>query len=198
MIYHYHSGIERLVLSNTASFVAFPRILPSGRASHNFSKPCIFKVFGTAKKLTHWGESALPSKNDKNQYARTRTDHSSEIAEDYVEAISEIIHDKGECRLVELARRFQVSHVTANRTIARLKRDDLVESQPYGPIGLSKKGRLLAAECKKRHQIVLDFLMALGVSKSVAEIDSEGIEHHVSQQTLSAMRVFVESHGCNK
>ena len=136
---------------------------------------------------------ASREKNIKNQYARTRKDHSSEIAEDYVEAIDEIVLENGECRLVALARRFQVSHVTANRTIARLKRDGLVESEPYGPISLSPKGRVMAVESKKRHAVVLEFLLAIGVPKSVAEIDSEGIEHHVSNQTLLAMKRFSES-----
>ena len=136
---------------------------------------------------------ASREKNIKNQYARTRNDHSSEIAEDYVEAIDELIAESGECRLVELARRFQVSHVTANRTIARLKRDGLVESQPYGPIHLSSNGKVLAVESKRRHEIVFGFLLAIGVPKNIAEIDSEGIEHHVSSQTLIAMKRLSES-----
>ena len=136
---------------------------------------------------------ASQDKNTRNQYVRTRKDHSSEIAEDYVEAISEIIASNGECRLIELARRFQVTHVTANRTIGRLKRDGFVESEPYGPISLSSKGNALAIESKRRHAIVFEFLLALGVSKSTAESDSEGIEHHVSNQTLLAMKRFSES-----
>ena len=133
-----------------------------------------------------------PSKKPaKNQYARTRNDHSSEIAEDYVEAIHDILAEKQVCRLIDLARRFQVSHVTANRTLARLKRDGLVESEPYGPVSLSPKGKALAVESQKRHAIVLEFLLALGVSRGVAEADSEGMEHHVSSQTLQAMKVFI-------
>lgn len=91
---------------------------------------------------------ASQNKDTKNQYVRTRKDHSSEIAEDYVEAISEIIASNGECRLIELARRFQVTHVTANRTIGRLKRDGLVESEPYGPsrsprMGIDRPGLMV-------------------------------------------------------
>ena len=40
---------------------------------------------------------------------------------------------------------------------------------------------------QKRHTIVYEFLLALGVDEQTAQIDSEGIEHHVSQQTLQAM-----------
>jgi DtxR family manganese transport transcriptional regulator len=38
-----------------------------------------------------------------------------------------------------------------------------------------------------RHETVLKFLLSLGVSPETAEIDAEGIEHHVSAETLQAM-----------
>lgn len=129
----------------------------------------------------------------KNRFARTRKDHSSELAEDYVEAINEIIAENQVCRLIDLARCFQVSHVSANRTVARLKRDGLVESEPYGPLSLTPKGKAIAVESQKRHAVVLEFLLLLGVSRSVAEADSEGMEHHVSNQTLQAMKEFINS-----
>lgn len=125
-------------------------------------------------------------KQPQNQHARVRRDHSSETAEDYVEAIAELIQKNGECRLVGIAKMFAVSHVTANRTVARLKRDGLVESEPYGPITLTDAGRRLAAESGRRHKVVLDFLLSLGISRETAEKDAEGIEHHVSKETLRA------------
>lgn len=129
-------------------------------------------------------------RNPSNQHASVRRDHATELAEDYVEAVAELMESAGECRLVELARRFAVSHVTANRTLARLKRDGLVQSEPYGPIRLTAAGRRLAERCKKRHQIVYDFLVALGISPEEATIDAEGMEHHVGAATLAAMERF--------
>ena len=69
---------------------------------------------------------------------------------------------------------------------------DLLLTQPYKPIELTEKGYKLAKKSKKRHEIVLAFLMKLGVDKANAEIDSEGIEHHVSSKTLDAMRRFLK------
>jgi DtxR family manganese transport transcriptional regulator len=40
--------------------------------------------------------------------------------------------------------------------------------------------------------LVVRFLLAIGVPERVADGDAEGIEHHVSQETLEAMRQFVE------
>ncbi|MCU0718191.1 MAG: manganese-binding transcriptional regulator MntR [Pirellula sp.] len=128
----------------------------------------------------------------KNQFESVREAHASEKAQDYVEAISEIIAERGECRLVDIARRFAVTHVTANRTVARLKRDGYATSEPYGPIELTDDGKRLAEFSHKRHRIVAEFLLSIGVPESVAENDAEGIEHHVSPETLRAMAKFTK------
>jgi DtxR family manganese transport transcriptional regulator len=130
----------------------------------------------------------------KNQHESVREDHATELAQDYVEAIDDLIREDGTCRLIEIARRFAVSHVTANRTLARLKRDGLVESQPYGPITLTSHGKRMAQAARRRHKIVLDFLIALGVDDETAASDAEGMEHHVSKETLAAMARFVRNH----
>ncbi|HAN99158.1 MAG TPA: transcriptional regulator MntR [Planctomycetaceae bacterium] len=126
----------------------------------------------------------------RSSHSRTREDHSSELAEDYVEAIAGVIEAKGSCRVVDLAKEFQVSHVTVSRTVARLQREELVSTAPYGPIELTAKGQRLAKQSRRRHEIVLRFLKALGVSDETAAHDSEGIEHHVSRETLEAMERF--------
>src|ERR1051325_7941676 len=119
---------------------------------------------------------------------QTRREHANEIAEDYVEAIADLVTELGEARVVDLAERLGVTHVTVNRTIARLQTAGLVTSQPYRAIFLTEKGRALAAACKNRHETVVAFLRGLGVPERVAEMDAEGIEHHVSPETLSAFK----------
>ena len=55
-------------------------------------------------------------------------------------------------------------------------------------IFLTDQGRKLAEESRRRHQIVLDFLLSLGIPETVARSDAEGIEHHVSKETLAAFQ----------
>ena len=102
--------------------------------------------------------------------------------------IAELIDKAGEARLTDLARGLGVTHVTANRTIKRLQRQGLVTTQPYRSIFLTADGRRLAKESRDRHESVVRFLMALGVPSAVAESDAEGIEHHVSRETLAGVR----------
>lgn len=125
-------------------------------------------------------------------YQRTRSDHASEIAEDYVEAIADLVESHGQCRVRDLAGHFGVTHVTVVRTIQRLERDALVSTQPYKPIELTPKGKRLANACKRRHDIVYAFLLALGVDPKVAAVDTEGIEHHVSPSTLKQFKLFLD------
>lgn len=119
--------------------------------------------------------------------------HAQERAQDYVEAIADLIASQGEARATDLAKSLGVTHVTVIRTVQRLQRDRLVTTQPYRSIFLTDAGRRLAAKTKARHERVVLFLEALGVSSVTARIDAEGIEHHVSNETLAAFDKFVAS-----
>ncbi len=121
-------------------------------------------------------------------HRRTRRDHTMETAEDYVEAVAEIQTQRGVCRVVDLATRFGVSHVTVTRIVARLQNEGLLATEPYRPITLTGKGRRLAGKCRERHEAVYRFLRAIGVDQVTAAIDAEGIEHHVSPSTLRRLQ----------
>lgn len=137
-------------------------------------------------------QQTSPVPASARRHKRLRSQHATEIAEDYVEAISEIIEAKGEARVVDLSKHFGVSHVTVIRTVERLQEQDLVSTAPYRAIALTETGESMARKSRDRHQLVLDFLLSLGLSRDTAETDAEGIEHHVSAETLEAMRRFVD------
>lgn len=126
------------------------------------------------------------------RFARVRLAHRTEVREDYVELIAELIAAQGEARAADLAERLGVTPATVANTLARLKRAGLVEMRPYRSIFLTAEGAALAAESRARHELVVEFLLALGVSSDVAESDAEGLEHHLSEETLAAMRAFTD------
>jgi DtxR family manganese transport transcriptional regulator len=125
-------------------------------------------------------------------HRRTRSDHAQETAEDYVEAIADIVASKERCRIVDLTEHFGVAHVTVIKIIRRLEGEGLVTTEPYRPVELTAKGRRLAKACRERHELVYRFLRELGVRESVAANDAEGVEHHLSPETLGRMRAFLE------
>ena len=119
------------------------------------------------------------------KFDRIRRAHQSEVAEDYVEMISDLIEETGEARTVDLAARFGVTSPTVNAIVRRLQREYLVETRPYRSIFLTEAGKALAESSRARHQIVRDFLVTIGVAETIAEEDAEGVEHHVSEETLA-------------
>jgi DtxR family manganese transport transcriptional regulator len=126
-------------------------------------------------------------------FRKVRADHAAETAQDYVEAVADILYRQGECRVKDLARHMGVSHVTVTRIIDRLQAEQLVETEPYRPIRLTVRGQRMAALSRQRHELVLGFLLALGVPDAEARRDAEGMEHHVGEATLRAMQAFLTS-----
>ena len=123
----------------------------------------------------------MKRRSGRHQYKRIRDDHATELAEDYVEAIAEIIDAQEACRVTDLAKHFGVSHVTVIRTLRRLERDGFVSVKQNEPVELTQDGVVLAESSKHR----------LGVPEKTAAVDSEGIEHHVSTETLRRMGQFI-------
>ena len=88
-----------------------------------------------------------------------------------------------------------MTHVTVNRTLARLQQAGYVNTRPYRAIFLTDSGRRLAEKSKRRHETVVAFLWSLGISEKVSELDAEGIEHHVSPETLAAFERRLKKSG---
>jgi DtxR family transcriptional regulator, manganese transport regulator len=128
-------------------------------------------------------------------FKRIRADHSAELAEDYVEMIADLIDERGEARCTDIAMRLGVANATVVKTLKRLQTMGLVNQEPYRAIFLTSDGWKMAEDGKRKHALVEKFLLALGVSQETARIDSEGIEHHVSVETLRAMGKFLVRHG---
>jgi DtxR family transcriptional regulator, manganese transport regulator len=124
-------------------------------------------------------------------FRATRAQHASETAQDYVEAIADLVDATGEARVVDLAARLGVSHATVIQTVKRLQRDGLATSEPYRSIFLTDEGKKMAVEARHRHQVVVAVLKKMGVSEKAAEADAEGLEHHVSKETLKAFERFL-------
>jgi DtxR family manganese transport transcriptional regulator len=136
-----------------------------------------------------------PALPPAESFHRSRRDRAGEIAQDYVEAIADLSATLGEARVTDLARRLGVTHVTVNRTLARLQSAGYVNTKPYRAIFLTAAGQKLAMESKQRHETVVAFLLSLGIPKKVAELDAEGIEHHVSPETLVALECWLKKGG---
>ena len=136
----------------------------------------------------------LPSEDDQAaRFVRQREADRTAVAEDYVELIADLLRAEGEARAVDLARRMGVSQATVANTITRLQRDGLVETRPYRGLFLTEAGAELATRAKARHELVVRFLIAVGLDAETAEADAEGLEHHASEKALAAFARFLDA-----
>ena len=128
-------------------------------------------------------------------FRQVREAHRRELIDDYVELISDLIREVGEARQVDMAARLGVSQPTVAKMLKRLAGVGLIEQIPWRGVFLTPEGEKLAQETRERHQIVENFLLAIGVSQDTARRDAEGMEHHVSEETLERFRQFVHHAG---
>lgn len=126
-----------------------------------------------------------------HRFGRAREAQSRALLEDYTELIAELSEAQGEARITDIAARLGVAHPTATKAVARLKREGLAVSRPYRGVFLTEAGAAMAAAASARHRVVVDLLVAVGVPPEAAEVDAEGIEHHVSDATLRAFAAFI-------
>ncbi len=130
-------------------------------------------------------------------FRKARAAQARVLLEDYVELIADLMRHPGEAEAAgsvgpsRIARHLGVSHASAIKCIGRLCRAGLAESRPYRGVSLTAAGLALAEAVRRRHRIVLDLLVRLGVPSETARADAEGIEHHVSAATLDAFERFL-------
>jgi DtxR family manganese transport transcriptional regulator len=127
------------------------------------------------------------------RFGKTRNAQSTALLEDYAELIADLLAAGGEARPTDIARRLGVSHATAIKAIARLKREGLATAKPYRGVFLTHSGESMAERVRLRHRLVVDLLIAVGVPADAAEQDAEGMEHHVSDITLAAFAQFMRA-----
>lgn len=140
---------------------------------------------------------------NQNPYAKTRDDHQTETSEDYVEAIYRETADQPfdfghgcdaipGVKTVALSRTLGVAQPTVTKILTRLEREGLVCIHPRQHVHLTESGFELARASLARHELVVHFLTRIGVSREQAELDAEGVEHHLSQESLGAMQAFLK------
>ncbi len=127
------------------------------------------------------------------RFSQARAAQSMAVLEDYAEMIDDLTAEMGEARITDIAARMGVTHPTATKAVARLKREGLANSRPYRGVFLTDAGAALAARVRARHRVVVDLLVAVGVPNETAELDAEGLEHHVSEVTLRAFEAFLDA-----
>ena len=112
--------------------------------------------------------------------------------EDYLEAVYELIQTKGYARPVEIAELLDIKTPSVTNMLQRLDKLGLVRYERYRGATLTVKGERLARFTQKKHLTLIKFLKIMGIEEATANLDAEGIEHHVHKSTINRIGDFVE------
>ncbi len=111
-----------------------------------------------------------------------------ESGEMYLETIYVLSKKSKDVRSVDVGEYMGYSKPSVSRAIGLLKKGGYVEMEPSGALKLTEAGRELAEKIYERHTVLTQFLMQLGVDEATAAEDACKIEHHISDQTLAAIK----------
>ena len=104
----------------------------------------------------------------------------------------------GFTRINELSDALNVHPPSATRMVQRLGKQDLLKYEKYGVIVLKDEGKILGEFLLKRHNIIETFLKKLGVPEEVLLVETEKIEHTISENTTKCFENFIGFMDANK
>jgi Mn-dependent DtxR family transcriptional regulator len=111
--------------------------------------------------------------------------------EDYLERIYELIQKKGYARPVDIAQELSVQQPSVTKMIKMLDKRGYVRYEKYRGISLTQEGEALALSVQKRHETVEKFLRLFDIEEEIVQRDVEGIEHHLSPETIQALNALL-------
>src|SRR5258708_27449637 len=117
----------------------------------------------------------------------------SSAVEDYLEQILDLINTKGYARVADIAQGLKISHASVTNMVQRLDAEGLLKYEKYRGLVLTTAVETLARNIMRRHQLLTDFLRMLEIEEEVVYHDVEGMEHHISPQTLNAIEALMEA-----
>ncbi len=121
----------------------------------------------------------------------------SQSAEDYLERIHELIEQKGYARVVDIASSLGVKQASVTSMVQKLAEAGYLNYEKYRGLILTKRGLAVACKIQKRHETLSRFFSLFGLDTSTQKTDIEGIEHHLSPDTVKViadLAQFFEDH----
>ena len=112
--------------------------------------------------------------------------------QDYLEQIHQLIEAKGYARAVDIAANLGVSQASVSAMIQRMDGEGFVVYEKYRGLILTEKGRAVACHIIERHEILTRLLRGFGIDEETIYRDVEGMEHHISSQTLEVLTLQTE------
>ncbi|MBR5134595.1 MAG: metal-dependent transcriptional regulator [Clostridia bacterium] len=120
--------------------------------------------------------------------------HIQESGEMYLETIFVLSQTNPSVRSIDVCEYMGYSKPSVSRAIGLLKNGGYVQTDDNGFLTLTEAGLEIANKMYERHTVLTDFLVRLGVERSIAAEDACKIEHHLSDDSFSAIKRYVDKH----
>lgn len=117
----------------------------------------------------------------------------STSVEDYLERIHELTEAKGYARVADIATALGIAPPSVSAMVQRMAKAGLVNYERYRGLTLTAVGQAAALGIRRRHRILSEFLTAIGVPSAQAELDIEGLEHHLSTVAVEKIEALLPS-----
>ena len=111
----------------------------------------------------------------------------SQSAEDYLERIHELIEQKGYARVVDIASSLKVKQASVTNMVQKLGEAGYLKYEKYRGLMLTDKGRDVASKIRRRHATLSRFFSLFGLDAETQGHDIEGLEHHLSAETVEVL-----------
>ncbi|MCQ6558176.1 transcriptional regulator MntR [Paenibacillus mendelii] len=111
--------------------------------------------------------------------------------EDYLERIYKLIDEKGYARVSDIAEGLEVHPSSVTKMIQKLDKDNYLIYEKYRGLVLTNKGKKMGKRLVDRHQLLESFLTLIGVQEENIYKDVEGIEHHLSWDSITCIETLV-------
>lgn len=108
----------------------------------------------------------------------------SQSAEDYLERIHELIESKGTAHVADIAQSLGVGKPSVTSMVQKLADEGYLNYEKYRSLTLTDSGRSIAMRIRDRHKVLAEFFTLLDLDDKTQVRDIEGIEHHLSSETL--------------
>lgn len=112
--------------------------------------------------------------------------------EDHIEQIYLLIENKGYARVSDIADALSVLPSSVTKMVQKLDKDGYLVYEKYRGLTLTVKGQKLGKRLVQRHELLEQFLKLIGVDESVIYGDVEGIEHHLSWNSIDRIADLVQ------
>ena len=111
----------------------------------------------------------------------------------YLETIYVLSKEKTSVHSIDVSEHMGYSKPSVSRAIGILKSGGYVEMAEDGSLTLTESGLSVAEQIYERHTILTECLVRLGVDREIAAEDACKMEHVISDESMAALKKFIES-----